>query len=682
MTAPAGAFWIGSDHPFDLAEVYLNFRRDLVLHEAPQRAIFTLTADSRYKLWINGEYVARGPARSWPQAMALDALDVARHLRAGPNHLAIQVYCPGYSHFAAVHKAATGWIGWLDIDGQITVSDRHWQVSRDASFHALVPRISIYGAGIERRDMRRDSDWQNGPVQSWSQARIVQTPEGPIWSGLHPRDVPLLEEIRTPLTRQWQTRFGPTPKLSGDPHADLHAAFAACGPGQVPQRLDAGTTAIWIFDLGHSQICTAGVSIDNAVGGETLAISYAEKLRGGEILLSDPATYCRMRPTDSAILRPGAQTIEPFSQRGARYVIFSLSAPSSISPQIQFFLRTTSYPLKERSLTAQPDATLDAVVQMCRRTILACLQDGFVDSIWRESSQWLGDIVPEAFALQAISLDPRPLSRAIDMAAQGAAQDGILPSVLPADVPAYVVTDYNFAWIELLDMYCKHPGATDGAAKIAAHRSTLENILARFRADMGRNGLIRSQPGRRLFLDWSQVPRTEPSLTYNARYLYAVQIAARLTSNAHAQGQADMLRAAIRSKFLDRQWRESPEGPPASQLALAFLILTDTVTGTEAQTIATQIIDRSLDLDDTSPPGMLVLASPFMHHYVFMALAHLGLHTEIRAIIAARWGRWAMAAEPTTWENWSIDFPDGSACHGFSAHPLGWLMPLAEKASA
>jgi hypothetical protein len=28
---------------------------------------------------------------------------------------------------------------------------------------------------------------------------------------------------------------------------------------------------------------------------------------------------------------------------------------------------------------------------------------------------------------------------------------------------------------------------------------------------------------------------------------------------------------------------------------------------------------------------------------------------------------------PNTPENWSIDFPDGSACHGFSAHPLGWL---------
>jgi hypothetical protein len=432
-------------------------------------------------------------------------------------------------------------------------------------------------------------------------------------------------------------------------------------------------TTIWIFDLGHSQICTAGATIANATGGETLTISYAEKLRHGEVLLSDPDTYCRMRPTDRATLRPGAQTVEPFTQRGARYVIFRLDTVAEVAPDISFFTRQTAYPLDERPLKPQGDATLDAVNLMCRTTVLACLQDGFVDSIWRESSQWLGDVVAEAFALQGISDDPRPLARALTMAAQGAAPDGILPSILPGDVPAYVVTDYNFSWIELLEMYSKHPAVTDAPQMIAHHRATLEKLLARLHADVGRNGLIKSQPGRRLFLDWSQAPRSEPNLTYNARYLHALQIAARLTANPHGHAQADTLRAAIRSKFLDTQWHETPEGPPASQLALALLILTDTVTKAEAETLAARIVARSLDLDDTSPPEKLILASPFMHHYIFKALDHLGQTGAIRAIIKARWGRWATSGESTTWENWNIDFPDGSACHGFSAHPLGWL---------
>ncbi len=670
---PDGTFWIGSDHPFDLAEVYLNFRRDLVLHRAPKRAIFTLTADSRYRLWINGTYVARGPARSWPHAMALDSLDVTHHLKAGPNHLAVQVYCPGYSHFAYVHKAATGWLGWLDLDGEVTPSDRHWHVRRDASYNPLTQRVSIYGSGVELRDMAQDTDWQTAPATSWAAARIVQPPEGPIWGSLHPRDTPLLTEGVHPLTQPWQTRIGPTPDATQDPHQDLRAAFLSSEPAEIPATLPPGQTAIWIFDLGHSQICTAGATITNAVGGETLSVSYAEKLRDGAVLLSDPETYCRMRPTDRTILRAGGQTVEPFTQRGARYVIFRLDSVAPVSPEITFFARLTTYPLTERPLKPQGDVTLDAVAQMCRRTILSCLQDGFVDSIWRESSQWLGDAVAEAFALAAICDDPRPLARAITLAAQGADPDGILPSVLPGDVPAYVVTDYNFSWIELLEMYAHHPGVTDAPQMIARHRGTLEAMLARLHAGVGRNGLIRSEPGRRLFLDWSLVTRSEPNLTYNTRYLHALQIAARLTANLQGQAQADTLRHAIRSRFHDTDWHETPEGPPASQLGLALLILTDTVTGAEADTTAAQIVARSLDLDDTSPPGKLILASPFMHHYIFKALDHIGQTPAIHDIIAARWGRWAKAGEPTTWENWSIDFPDGSACHGFSAHPLGWL---------
>lgn len=671
-TPPEGTFWIGPDHPFDLAEVYINFRRDLMLHQAPQKASFTLTADSRYRLWINGAYVARGPARSWPDRMALDTLDVTPYLGPGPNHLAVQVYSPGYSHFAHVHKAACGWLGWLDLEGEVTPSDRHWHVRRDPSYAPQVPRVSIYGTGMERRDMARDTAWQTDPTPTWAQARIVQPPEGPIWRGLHPRPLPLLTETESRLANPWQTRLGPTPDATDDPHQDLRAALPACPPATLPASLGANQTAFWIFDLGHSQMLTAGATL-TAAGGETLTVSYAEKLRDGEILLSDPETYCRMRVTDRTTLRTGRQTVEPFTQRGARYVIFRLDTTAPITPEITFFLRKTTYPLAEKPLKPQDDATLDAVARMCRTTILACLQDGFVDSIWRESSQWLGDVVAEAFALQALSSDPRPLARAIDMAAQGAAPDGILPSILPGEVPAYVVTDYTFAWIELLDLYTRHPGVTDAPRMIARHRATLETLLARLHGDVGRNGLIRSEPGRRLFLDWSAMSRAEPNLTYNARYLLALQIAARLTANPHGQVQAATLRDAIRSRFLAGLWHETPEGAPASQLALALLILTDTVTGPEAQDLAQKITARSLDPDDASPAGKLILASPFMHHYVFQALDHLGQTAQIRAIIKARWGRWATAGEATTWENWSIDFPDGSACHGFSSHPLGWL---------
>ncbi|MCB6180052.1 hypothetical protein LHP98_18185 [Rhodobacter sp. Har01] len=675
MKAPEGTFWIGPEHPFDLSETYLNIRADVTI-DRPGRAYLNLSADSRYRLWVNGAFCGRGPERSWPTSMAVDRIDVARHLTPGLNRIAVQVYSPGYSHFAYVHRAACGLIAWLSIDdAPVLRTDTTWRVRRDPSWSPLVPRVSIYGTGVEQRDMARAEDWQQADASDWPAARIEQPPEGPIWAALRPRAMPRLVEETRALTTPWQTRLGPTPPATDDPHADLIAAFAACPPGGIPKALTPGQTAIWVFDLGETRAVLAGAQVTGA-GGEVLTVSYAERLCDGQPLLPDPQTYCRMRPSDRTTLRPGRQTVEGFTPRGGRYLIFRLDAVATVTPAPAFHAILPHYPLTERPLPKLP-APLAAAAKMCRRTTRNCLQDGFVDSLWRESSQWLGDALPQAFALQALSDDPRPLRFTIDMAAEGAAPDGVLPSILPGEVPAYVVTDYNFAWVQLLAAYADHPGATDAPEVIARHWPTLTRLLDRFLQDRAEDGLIRSQPGRRLFLDWSPMARDEPNLTYNLSFLHALHSAARLAArfgrpdawSASALALANTLRQTHRA---EDGWRESPGGAPACQLALALLVLTGTAAD-EAPALADRIAARSLDLDDGASPGTLVLASPFMHHTVFQALWSQGRAQDIRAIIAARWGRWAAAGQPTTWENWSIDFPDGSACHGFSAHPLGWL---------
>ena len=688
MEIPDKAFWIGSDHAFDLHETYLNFRRDIDFASVPQSAKLTITADSRYRLWINGTYVCRGPARCWPDAQQVDAIDIAPYLKSSTNRIAVQVYSPGYSHFAYVHSGACELLAWLEIDGETAlVTDQNWRVQRDLSWNPLVPRVSIYGSGVESRDLNLDHNWQHeDPTgESWKTPRIVSPANGPIWSGLKPRNVPMLAEEKLALTDLFQFRRGHFVPDRKDPHQALREAFVQCPvdtPPDSPVEILAGETAIWIFDLGSSQTGIAGVDLEGLQGGETLLVSYAEKLRDGELLTSDPSTYCRMRPTDVFTLRPGAQSAEGFSQRGGRYMIFALHAPETGTVTANFYFKRTVYPLLEKPLKFT-DPALAKIAAMCRTSVINCLQDGFVDSVWRESSQWLGDCVAEAFALAAISDDPRPLRRAIVMAAEGAYPDGILPSVLPGEVHAYTITDYNFSWIELLDMYWRHPVADDRQTVVEAMLPVMHKMLERMHHDVGSDSLLISQSGRRLFLDWSGVDRREPSLTYNARYLHALHLAARLADlfDVHAtlaqiyRRQARALAESMVSAFrVESGWCENLYGTPASQLGLSLAILTGLLADDEASAAADAVIARSMDMDESgNDAAKLVLASPFMHHYVFQALAHLGRDDAIADIIRTRWGHWAEAGESTTWENWNIDFPDGSKCHGFSAHPLGWM---------
>jgi hypothetical protein len=687
MRIPASAVWIGSDHPFDLHETYLNFRKDVVIDSQPQQAMLSITADSRYKLWINGTYVGRGPSRCWPHAQQVDEIDVARHLVDGKNAIAVQVYSPGYSHFAYVHRGACGLLAWLEADGRmLMVSDTSWRVQRDLSWSSDAKRISIYGSGVERRNMALAADWLQVSTASpdWKTPRIVAQAEGPVWTNLQRRDVPLLVDKSACSAREAiRVMRGQAVALPGDPHDAFRQAWNIAQPiakSHASYRLAVSEYEIRTYDLGSSYTGCASLHIAGAKGGERLLVNYSEKRRDGNLVISDPATYCHMRPTDEFVLCAGDQTVETFSQRGGRYISICLHAPAAAEVNIEFSFVAARYPLQERG--SKPIASgMQAIASLCQRTLLACLQDGFVDSVWRESSQWLGDCVAQAFALQAISDDVRPLRRAITMAAEGAYPDGMLPSVLPGEVHAYTVLDYNFSWVELLRMYVEHPAASDREELLSALWPVLCKMLERFDADKNADGLIMSQPGRRLFLDWSPVDRHEPNLTYNGRYLLALQLASKLAhwaKEVHSasiwQARAGRLRTSMIAAFRhDDQWRENGYGTPASQLGLALVLLTDCVDAPDVQRLCQCIIARSLDLSDEHEEGELVLASPFMHHYVFQALDNLGYQQAILDIIRARWGRWAEAGETTCWENWSIDFPDGSACHGFSAHPLGWI---------
>jgi hypothetical protein len=700
---PESAVWIGSAHPFDLHEAYLCFRSpaNWRLERPPAQAELFITADSRYKLWVNGQFVARGPARSYPETQSVDRLDVTPYLQAGFNTLAVQVYQPGYSHFAYVHRAAAGLLAHLVCDGQsVLATHTNWLTRRDPSFTALVPRVSIYGSGVEDRDLNLADNWTDPhglyDDTAWAAARLVAPVGGYPWTDLRLRSLPLLAEREIPLTLL-ETRlltFSP-PRLlaSPDPHLALREGWFAAAPQADPVQdsgwfragLNSGEAFYWLFDLGRDFAGQGWVEIEGAGGQEQLAVSYAEKIRDGQLVLSDPQTYCRVRLTDRFRLRPGSQEAETFALRGGRYLLFQLAGPTGPDFRLRFHARVAEYPLEiTRPLTIQ-DPLLSGIMTMCETTFHACLQDGFVDSTWRESSQWVGDALPQGLIMAAMSDDVRPLRQVIEMAALGTYPDGVLPSVLPGEVHAYAIVDYNFIWVELLHLYQK---LTDDNEFVGQMWPTLVKMLDRFQQDLNPNGLLMSQPGRRLFLDWAPLARNEPSAVYNLHYVLALQRASQLANTlalvtdeaAMWQARFIALQAAIRATFWEQgRWYDDVARSTFSQLAAALAVLTQTSPPDEHPALLEAIAARSLDLGDEPVPDKMVLASPFMHHYLFEALRQGGRSDQVIEIIRLRWGRWVQAGYPTTWENWNVDFPDGSQCHAFSAHPRYHLAEIARE---
>lgn len=710
--ANSGAVWIGSSHPFDLHEAYLCFRSPAgwQLAQQPQRAELLITADSRYRLWVNGRPVARGPARCYPHAQSVDRLDLAPYLRAGPNLLAVQVYQPGYSHFAYVHRANAGLLACLECDGQPALATgATWRTRRDRSYQELVARMSIYQAGVEERDLALSDGWiaPGYDDDGWTAARVVAAIGAAPWTGLVERQLPLVVERDLPLKLLW-VRQGLYPAdTAHDPHLALRLSWAAGtdisqqgedsefargsvaglgDEGWFGVALEEGEAATWVFDLGRGYTCLGWADVQGAQGGERLVISYSEKLAGAGPYLSDPDTYCRVRMTDRYRLAAGDQQVEPFLLRGGRILIFQMVGPTGPGLRVRFGARAAEYPLHVTRPVTSDDPLLEGVLRLCENTLRACLHETFVDNPWRENAHWLGDPAVQALAMATICDDTRPLRATIEMAAQGAYPDGVLPGVLPSEAHAYVVADFNFQWVELLHIYWR---LTGDAGFVQAMWPALVAMLERFAQDVAGDGLIRSKPGRRLFLDWAPVSRNEPNAIYNLHYLLALQLAAELAAEVGGQAapaacrwreRATQVRAASRQAFWqDERWYDDLERSTWSQLAAALAILTGAAEPGEQAPLLDALAARSLNPDDDPIPDDLVLASPFMHHRVLEALRRSGRTQAVIDIIGLRWGRWVTAGYPTAWENWNVDFPDGSQCHGYAAHPLYHLAQIARQ---
>ena len=68
------------------------FRKNIKLTEILQKAELEISADTRYKLYINNDLVEVGPSKGDKSIWFKDCLDITRYLRKGTNILAGRLF--------------------------------------------------------------------------------------------------------------------------------------------------------------------------------------------------------------------------------------------------------------------------------------------------------------------------------------------------------------------------------------------------------------------------------------------------------------------------------------------------------------------------------------------------------------------------------------------------------------
>jgi alpha-L-rhamnosidase len=157
--------------------------------EGVSKATMAITADSWYRLIVNGEWVADGPCRSWPDHYQYDVLDVTSYLRGGANTIEVVARHFGVGTFHQVPVQA-GLLAQLDMarsDGkrETIVTDEGWETRDFGELVSNTPKTSVQMEPFEQYDARI------APGR-FAKAEVLHGAHRGPWQDLHARDCALL----------------------------------------------------------------------------------------------------------------------------------------------------------------------------------------------------------------------------------------------------------------------------------------------------------------------------------------------------------------------------------------------------------------------------------------------------------------------------------------------------------
>ncbi len=665
MTAPfTQARWIWSAEPGDARHAVRHFRGTFTLADA-RTVTCRVSADSRYLLFLDGNLIGRGPARSDLRHYVYETHTLP--LSAGLHVLAALVL---FAHgpqapVAEMHDQGAFVLEAQDASGNVVLATGNvedWRVHRDTAYqpapmtgretyYAIGATEDVNGAALPHgweKPGFADGGWERPVVlcAPYLRERSNDLADPGGRRRLIPRDIPPL--------REEPRRFSQSPDF----------------PLTVPAR----SRREFILDAGEYACGYPVLQVAGGAGGR-VEIVYAEaKTTDKKKAVRDQGADV-VGIADTYRSGGGTETYSPLQWRAFRFVkmvVQTADAPLTVR-DLSYTL--TGYPWQRKAAFTVADgpAELPAVLDTDFRTLERCTAETFMDCPYYEQLQYVGDTRLQALLSYVTTGDTRLGARAVRLFNQSRTYDGLTQSRYPSAIEQ-VIPPFSLIWVLMVeDLWRYAPGE---AQTVADCLPGCRGILEWFGKRLTPDGVLGGPLPWWNFVDWADgwpdgVPPPAaaglPSATINLQYLAALQAYVRLheavgdtRESEFWQAEADMLADAILQTFWDPDARLLREGPDdgwgCTQHAQAWGILTGLIPDGAMDDVV-----ESLHEDDT-----LTRATFYQSFYVVEALAKAGRLERLWDHWLAPW-RGALALGLTTWPE--KPEPTRSDCHAWSAWP-------------
>lgn len=486
------AAWI--THPsIALSEfAVVHFRRSFSLTSKPSSFIIHVSADNRYRLFVNGKEVCEGPQRSDLWHWRYATVDIAPYLQVGENIIASQVMNWGQQRAISQFSHQTAFLlqGHSEKEALVNTGETTWKTFHNTAFtpvevgwknrkhvrgyYAANPTDSIvaekYPWEWETLSFD-DSAWVDAQFLDKAFTREVRRS---MWN-LTPRTIPLLAQSVERFARVARTE-GVSPETS----------FIS---GKQSVTIPANTNAAILVDMSYLTMGYPELVVSQGKGSQ-INVVYSEALYDDDRQKGhrDKVEGMHIWGIEDFFIPDGGEKrlFRPLWLRAYRYVQLNISTQEEPLTIHDYYHVFSAYPLKRVGNFASNLAQHRKIVDLGWQSVKITTQENLMPDAYYEQSQAAYDGRIHANTLIYTTADSLPFKDFIRQFNYSRLPDGLTQAYAP-DRHHLVIATFSLYWILSIHDYMMH---YDDQAFVREQLPGMYSVLAWYERNMQDNGFL------------------------------------------------------------------------------------------------------------------------------------------------------------------------------------------------
>lgn len=648
-----------------------------------------VSADNRYRIFLDGQEFGRGPERGDAQHWFFESYEGL---------------VPGGEHLLAVQ---TWWLGDKAPYAQMSVRPGFLLATEEALLEtlstglakwetALMPGIAFISPGDTREtgwNTRIEGnsypwDWETGGAKlDWHEPLKI-TPAvsatwkneiPPYWMMLPATLPPMLHEpLQTGVVRYLSDAEAPYPV---DPRHHLSAEAGAWQhfiTGKAPVQIPARARRTVLIDL-ENYYCAYPELIASGGNGARITLQWGEGLfsqaTGGDKGQRDGIDGRFFRAGVGDDFQPDGGVNRRYTTlwwQAGRYLEITVTTGDTPLTLDSLALRGTRYPLEMEGSFQSSDERFSRFLPIAERAMQMCSHETYVDCPYYEQLMYIGDTRLEALTTYTMTPDDRLPRKALLMFDWSRRNSGFTQSRYPSRV-CQIIPPFSLWWVCMVHDYWTW---RDDPVFVKERMPGIRTVMEAFRACLSPSGLMAAPNGWN-FTDWVKDPLTwpagvppgaefAPSAVLNCHFAFTLLLKSELESYFGEPRLAARDRATAKSltQAVIRTFWNEEKGLIADDAAQAHFS-----EHTQCLALLGGLLDHHRHNrigDALCSTGGLAQATIYFTHYLFETYRLLGRDD----LLFKRLELWHQLPERGFKTTFESPEPSRSDCHAWGAHPL------------